>query len=842
MSRVITYSLKTFLSHFQRARSLFFLTAFGVALGVASVLAIQIINLNAIGAFSAGIQAISGKADLSVVGQTSTFSEELYPLVLATKGVSAAWPLYRVDVALVGHDRFILEIIGADLFSPGHLPWDSSSKEFSGALYEKGWTAVTPDLAKQMGWSIGSSISVTSGTRRAELKIGALIDFKKISPLSSSKLAVMDISQAQALLGKSGQIHQIDIRTQPEFNLRQIIQSLQEKLGPSTQILTLQQREDQAAGLMSAFSLNLTALSLISLFVGFFLVYTSSQASLLRRRKEFGLLRSIGATRLQILTLILVEVIVLGLVGVVMGLPLGYWIAEANIEMISSTLTNVYLLEEIESLNFPFWLYILATTIGIGGAIAGSLLPALDMSRQQPQSLLNHFTLHERVNTLALPTFVAGSTFLLIIFLWFWFWGNTWKPSGFVLAVAILVSLPLLTPLVVQQFCQRGQIRTFNLGYGFKSLGARLQRCSFSVACLAIAVSMLIGLTLMISSFRRTVEVWVESSVAADVYITTESWQSKSEAILDSKTISLLTKTPGIVGVDQLRKMKVSFQNNPISLSGVNMSLFRKGSFPLLEGNREQIFNKVIGQNAVLISEPLSRKAALSVGDQLVVYGATGRVELPIAGIYYDYSSETGTAALDLSTMENNFGPGEINGISLYLDQNIDSEEMVKELKSRFIDHPLRIRSNRQLREDIFKVFDQTFAVVRILQIISLLIAVCGITLTLLILAREQVAELALYRALGASRKQIFRIFFGQGLAMGLMGLGLGLAGGILLALILVFVINRSYFGWTIQLHWSNLSLAQQMATILISALLASLYPALRASQTPAAELSHDDF
>jgi putative ABC transport system permease protein len=346
----------------------------------------------------------------------------------------------------------------------------------------------------------------------------------------------------------------------------------------------------------------------------------------------------------------------------------------------------------------------------------------------------------------------------------------------------------------------------------------------------------------MIGSFRRTVEVWVESSVAADVYITTESWQSKSEAILDSKTISLLTKTPGIVGVDQLRKMKVSFQNSPIFLSGVNMSLFKQGSFPLLKGNREQIFNKVIGQNAVLISEPLSRKAALSVGDHLVVYGATGRVELPIAGIYYDYSSETGTAALDLSTMESNFGPGGINGISLYLDQNIDSEEMVEELKARFIDHPLRIRSNRQLREDIFKVFDQTFAVVRILQIISLLIAICGITLTLLILAREQIAELALYRALGANRKQIFRIFVGQGLAMGLMGLGLGLAGGILLALILIFVINRSYFGWTIQLHWATLSLAQQMTTILISALLASLYPALRASQTPAAELSHDDF
>ena len=123
---MILYFLKAFLAHFRRARSLFFLTAFGVALGVASVLAIQIINLNAIGAFSAGIQAISGEADLSVVGQTSTFSEELYPVVLGTRGVAAAWPIYRVDVALADHDRFLLEVIGVDLFSPVHLPWNSS--------------------------------------------------------------------------------------------------------------------------------------------------------------------------------------------------------------------------------------------------------------------------------------------------------------------------------------------------------------------------------------------------------------------------------------------------------------------------------------------------------------------------------------------------------------------------------------------------------------------------------------------------------------------------------------------------------------------------------------------
>ena len=112
---MIRYYLNTLVAHLCQAGTLFLLTVLGVALGVASVLSVQIINLNAIGAFSAAIQTISGEADLSVVARTDTFSEELYPEALATEGVSAAWPVYRVDVTLVGRDNFFLEVFGVDL-------------------------------------------------------------------------------------------------------------------------------------------------------------------------------------------------------------------------------------------------------------------------------------------------------------------------------------------------------------------------------------------------------------------------------------------------------------------------------------------------------------------------------------------------------------------------------------------------------------------------------------------------------------------------------------------------------------------------------------------------------
>ena len=839
---MIRYFLKVFSNHFRQGRTLFLLSVFGVALGVASVLSIQIINHNAIGAFSAGIEAVSGEADLSVLSSTHTFSENLYPEVLSLAGVSAAWPLYRIDVSLADRKNFFLEIIGVDFLTTTLLPWSDSEEDFSKVLFHP-WVAVNPSLAQEMGWSVGDSITVSSGSQKADLTIGALVDFQKISPLASRKLAVMDIGQIQALLGVRGQIHQVDIQLQEGVDRGEAARQLRTKLGPSVRVVTPQQREQQAANLMNAFRLNLTALSLISLFVGVFLVHTTTQAGLVRRRSEFGLLRSLGATRGQVLGIILAEVITLGLLGVLLGLPLGYWVAQANVDMVSSTLTNLYLLDEIESLQIPSWFFALAIAIGIGAAAAGALLPALDMSRRDTKSLMTAFTLHEKAHTLAAPLFTAGCSIVAMTGIWFWLMGGTWKPAGFALAVVLLIAFPLLTPLLVKKVCERIKSGGFGFRYSLKSLVIRLQTTSFAVACLGIAVSMLVGITLMIGSFRKTVEVWVDTTVRADVYITTESWRAEPGATLDNALVSDLSTHPGVISVDRLRRLLLWTDNTRISIGGVDIRPIDndQSRFPLLKGDRRQVLNRVRKEGAVLISEPLARKSGLDVGHQLKMNGPHGVVQFPIAGIYYDYSSELGSATMDLSTMNAHFGTGPINSLSLYLERGRDPEKVVNEIQSRFSDRPLRVRSNRHLREEIFTIFDQTFAVVRILQAMSLLIAVCGITLTLLVLARERVSELALYRALGASRAQIFRVFMGKGLAMGILGLAMGILGGIILAAILIFVINRTYFGWTIQVYWPGWSILKQVVTILGAALVASLYPALRASKVPATELSRDD-
>jgi putative ABC transport system permease protein len=840
---VIRYLVRSAPAHVRRSRSLYVLTVLGVALGVGAVLSIQIINGSALAAFRGSMRAVSGEVDLVVLGRTPVFPEPLYVAVTGTPGVERAWPMYRTDVAVRTVDGQFLEVYGIDLFQPVGLPLDSASGDVSDVLAVPGWTAIMPELAEQLELTIGDTIAVAAGSNAATLRVGGIVDFRRLAPLASTTIVVMDIAQAQHVFEARGLINQIDVRLEPDADPQGVQAALRAGLGAAVDVLTPEQREQRAEGLLAAFRLNLTALSLISLFVGLFLVFASTQASLVRRRTEFGLLRAMGATRGQVLVLMLTETVLLGAVGVALGLALGYWVAATNVDVVSATLTNIYLLSEIERLEVPPRMFALAGTIGIGGALAGSLGPALDMARRDPKQLLSAFVLHERLRTASVPLALCGLAIVVASGLWYVTAGRTWQPAGFVLAIALLAGFPLLTPLSIRLATGPIRARDFGLTYSLRGLAVRLRATSIAVAALAVAVSMLTGITVMVSSFRQTLTVWVESTLLADVYVTTESWaRSTGPAPLDTTFLPAVRTMPGIVGIDLVRTFTAYLGDRRVGIGGVDFGVgLPETRYPFLQTDGPEPLDRVHERGAVIISEPLARKENRWSGDSLTLSGSRGPVTLPIAGVYYDYATEAGYVTMDLATMDTVYGPGPLTNVAVYLTDEADAERTVDAVRSLVADQPIDVRSNRGLKTEVYRIFEETFAITRILQAMGLLIAACGITLTLLVIARERVSELALYRALGAVREQLFTLFLGKGLAMAVLALVLGTLAGSLLAVILIFVINRAYFGWTIQAHWPWATLLWQDLAIVASAAAASIYPALRAARTPAGELSRED-
>ena len=842
---MIRYFYRTVSAHWRTNPVLYGLTVLGVALGVASVISIRILNQSAIASFAAGVRTISGGADVLVTGKGGTLPDEAYPRVLGTAGVAAAWPVFETTVAVEGRPDTFVRVLGVDLLAPAQDFWGAVSGLDAGAdaadaVRASGWVAVTPELAAAMGWAVGGRFEVRYGTDVSGLRVGALIDLQRWGASGSRRAVVMDIAEAQSLFDGAGTLHRIGVKAAEGTDLAALAAGIEGGLGGRVDAVTPTERTGQAQQLLGAFRLNLTALSLVSLLVGTFLVFSSMRACLVWQRREFGVLRSLGCTPAQVLALILGEAALLGVMGVVIGIVAGYWTAIWNLDAVSSTLTNIYMLREIESLEVSGGTVALAVFAGLGGALSGTLLPALDVWRRDTRTLLDNLPAPAAAIAGARNLFRLGLVLLAGVLAWYWLGGWRWRPAGFVLATAMLLCLPLLAPWLVQRLTGRVRVPDFGFRYGVRSLGATLANTSFSVSSLAMAVCLLVGITLLVESFRETLVRWVDRSLRADVYVTaTVAARPGPDATLSAQLVERLADVPNVEGVDPLRRLFLRVGGRRVAVVAVDLSRpAEQRRLALLSGG--DAVARAVRDRGVLIGEPLSRSASLAVGDVVEIEGPEGPARLPVSGIYRDYT-EGGSVTMDIGLMAATLGAGPVTSVALHLKPGADPEAVAAGIASRHPRGSLRVRSNRGLKDDVLHVFDQTFAVTRILQVMSLIIAACAITLTLLVVAQEKASEIALYRTLGAFRRQVFRLFVSKGTAMAFLGLVLGFAGGIGLGVTLIFIIQKSYFGWSIEWTWPWLTLAGEALAIVCAAVLASLYPAFKASRTPATELCHAD-
>ena len=839
---MLRYFYRTVSAHWRTNPVLYGLTVLGVALGVASVISIRILNQSAVTSFAAGVHTIGGAADVVVAGKGGTLPDRAFALVRATSGVRAAWPVFETAVSVQGRSDVFVRLLGVDLLAPAQDFRDALSEPAPGAeaVGGPGWAAVTPELAAAMGWSAGDRFEARAGAHAAVLRVGAFIDMQRWGASGSRRALVMDIAEAQSLFGGSGTLHRIGVEAAPGTEPAALAALLERRLGRGAEAATPSERAGQARQLLGAFRLNLTALSMVSLLVGAFLVFSSMRACLVWQRREFGLLRSLGSTPAQVLALILGEAALLGVMGVAVGIFAGYWTAVWNLDAVSSTLTNVYMLREIESLEVSAGAIALAVLAGMGGALSGTLPPALGVWRRDTRALLDNFPSRSAGITGVRNLFRLGVGLVAGVLAWYWLVGWRWRPAGFLLATVLLLCLPLLAPRLVQRLSGRVRVSDFGLRYGVRSLGATLANTSFSVSSLAMAVCLLVGITLLVESFRETLVRWVDRSLRADVYVTaTAGARPAPGATLSAQLVERLAALPEVEGVDPLRRLFLRVGGRRVAVVGVDLDLpAERRRLALLSGRGAA--GRAVRDRGVLIGEPLSRSLSLEAGDEVEIEGPEGLVRLPMSGVYRDYT-EGGSVTMDRSLMAAALGPGRLTSVALHLRPGADAEAVAAGIEGRNPHGSVRVRSNRGLKEEVLHVFDQTFAVTRILQVMSLVIAACAITLTLLVVAQEKAGEIALYRTLGAFRTQVFRLFVGKGTALAFMGLALGLAAGVGLGAVLIFVIQKSYFGWSIEWTWPLGALAGQALAILAAAVLASLYPALRASRTPANELCHAD-
>ncbi|MEP6975181.1 MAG: FtsX-like permease family protein [Spartobacteria bacterium] len=817
-----------------------------VALGVSLYLAIQIANHSANRAFEASVDVVAGKAQLEVRAPAGTLRNEIFPRVARHPGVSAATPIVRGVVTLPAFPGEYLDLLGIDLltnqpFSTFELT-DFQDQKFDLQQWLRGprTVAVSEELARQHQLHAGDQIDAQINGETKRLTIGYLLRTRGTSANANPHFAAMDIGWAQELLGHRDTLSSISLRLTEGNDAEKIAAELRRQLPADLTVAAPAQRGEQVGKMLSGFQLNLQAMSLVSLLVGMFLIYNTIEASVIRRRNEIGILRSLGVTRLEVRLLFLGEAAVLGAIGIAVGMAGGYLLARALVGTVAETISSLYVLVSVQQVVVAPWIWMSAAALGFASVLAAAWLPAQAAAAMNPVETLHHGARIEQSVKLSRGWILGGviSLFLAVILAFLALQtGPPWL--GFGAAFFVLAGFSSIAPEVTARFSRAVTAlvhRKIEPRLAAQNLGRTLLRNSVTIASLAAAVAMTVGVAVMVFSFRQTVGDWINQTLIADLFIGPAANEiAGPTSFIPPAAIQYLEKNPAVEAVDTYRAVELPFRDQTIAVGVVRGKNRRNLRF--LRGANDEIMRRFYGEECVLVSESFARRYHVTEGDVLDLPAPAGRKSFPIAGVFYDYTRDRGTVFLSEKTFLRFWHDDRVNSLGIYLKNGADPEAVAAAFRKRFSPGgEFSIYSNRLLRTRIFEIFDQTFAVTYVLRTIAVMVAVIGIFLGLTTLVTERSRELGVMRSIGASAAQIRRLLLWESGMIGVLASALGLASGLCLSLVLTGVINRAFFGWTIQLAFPWVSLAWTPVWIVTAAVVAGWIPAWRAGRLDIAE------
>ncbi len=824
----------------------------GVALGVAVFVGIKTAASSAMVSFRDTVTSLTGTTQLQVTGQGNGFPEELYATVASSYGVRAATPVLEFNVIAAPPIDEPLLMLGIDVFSDQEFRQYHflESGQKAGAvlsfLTEAGAIALTEKFAQRHRLKVGDRFEILSGSRRLTFTLRALLKLKGPAQALEGNVALVDIATAQEVFDRLGRLDRIDLLLEENVSLKDVSEHLQKLVPADVQVETSRKRLGRIREMVNAYHLNLLALSLIALFVGIFLIYNAVAFAVSKRRYEIAMLRVLGTQRWQILGLFLGEAVIVGLVGSLVGVCLGLVMAKFALKAMARTISELYLLVRAETLILSPLVILLGGGAALGVALLGGLFPSLEASRTLPREALYRGILERRLHVGLGKISLVGAVILGLGYV------SSQQPPvnglplfGFVAAFLILAGFSFVTPasvLLVNRALAPGLIGLFKIEGRMASryLGRSLNRSAVAIASLMTALAMLISISIMILSFRQTVVIWTEQIIAADLYISPAVRLAGQRASLPPELVESLPGLPGFLAMERLSEIPIRIGDVPALLDVTDLEVKERLSRIMYRrGSSREILRRCRELGHISISEVLANRLNLSEGDELKLPTPKGLKSLVIAGVFYDYRTEGGMVIMDRSTF-NRYWPEErkYSSVGLYLTSAGDPEEVRALIRSQLKkSEEVFITSNRELRREILRIFDQTFSITYALQVIAIVVAIFGIVNTLILLVMERERDIGVLKAVGATNQQVQRMTLLEAGLMGLISFVLGAVNGILLSLLLIFVINKQSFGWTIQFSVPMAMFGKTLIMVLVCAFIAGFFPARAAASKEVSEV-----
>lgn len=828
------------------------LTIAGVALAVAVVVGIDLANASAERAFRLSIDDVAGRATHQVFGGPQGLEEAVYA-DLRGSGL----PYSRASAPVVeGRGRIgehSVRVLGLDPWADrpvramtGDLA--ANKKALNIFLSQPGAILLGRELADTLGVSLGDRLPFQALARDAHAEATELTVVAITTPDGEAMdrawrdLVVVDVATAQEILGRGPFLDRIDL-VLPEG----ADEPIADLLPSSAELRRAGARGGALEEMTRAFRLNLSALSMLALLVGMFLIYNAMSFLVVERRPLLGRFRALGVEKRQILFLVLAEAAAIGTVGSLMGLVLGQALARGLLRLISRTINDLYFVVTVQDVAQPLGSLILGAALGLIGSLLAALGPALEASRVQPQTAMRRSAVEQgrrrSAPRLAWAGLAAGIVAALLIAL-----PGRSLGLGFAAVFIATLGFAAVIPLATLWGSRALAIpagRFFgNLGkMAARDVASSLSRTGIAVAALTIAVATTIGVAIMVSSFRATLVDWLEITLRADLYASSVHQDGRGQGPpLDPRHIEALSSHPRVAHVSTYRRVEVTSSRGPTQLHALHAEApaFEVFSFsdPV---SRDEVYRRFRAGQGILISEPYAYRHNLKIGDSLDLRTDRGRQDFEVLAVFYDYASDRGLVMIDDGQYRKLWNDPHIQSVGLYLRDGADADAVAADLKAQIPVDQVGLVANRELRRLSLDIFDRTFRITDVLRWLAVTVAFFGVLSALMALQLERGRELAVLRAMGMEPTQVKRLLAAQNALLGALAGVLAAPLGIAMASMLVHVINKRSFGWTLKLTVEPTPLIQGLMIAVLAALLAGWIPARRmAGQQPARGLREE--
>ncbi len=786
-------------------------TAFSFAaivLGVALGMAVQAVHESALAEFGRGLRSMAGEADLQAVGPRGGFDEGLYARLAARPEVATASPVLEVSTELIGSIDS-LQILGVDIFAlarvtpgllprPAEYPGATDGSERFAALAED---SIFLSAAAQtgLGIKVGERLRLYAGTQPLELRVAGDLP----GSAENRRLAVMDIAAVQRHFARLGRLTRIDLRLAEGVEPQAARTALQAIAPAGVLIEAPEAAEGQATNLSRAYRVNLTMLAAIALLTGGFLVFSAQALSVVRRRTEFAFLRAIGLARAQLFGWLVAEGALVGLAGGLVGVALGHGLAWGMLTLLGGDLGAGYFAGLKPSLRFEPGATAVYVALGMLAGVAGAWLPAREAATVSPaqalkagdESALLGGRGHPRLGVALLAASLPAC----------WIAPVNGLPVGGYLAVACLLAgsvmlLPAVAVALAWLLPLRGPVAA---RLAVARLGAAPGHSVVAAAGVLTSVALAAAMAIMVASFRDSVDEWLGQILPADLYL--RAGRAQTGGFLDPQLQARLAAVPGVGSVrftrhETLRlaagQGSVGLIARPVSADGQDLPLVGVAQ----PGGK--------GEAAIWISEAMQDLYGWRPGLEVELPLAGRQVPVQVVGVWRDYARQGGAVMIDLADYRRLTGDHLAHDAAIWLAPGAEAARVAAALSAAGGPGALEVAYPGEIRGRTLHIFDRTFAVTYLLEAVAVAIGLAGVAASFAALAAARRREFGMLRHLGLTRRQIGWMLAQEGaLAAGVGVLGGLLAGGAI-GLVLIEVVNRQSFHWSMDLHvpWGSLA------------------------------------